>query len=357
MVERLIGDLEKVDRNLALLVQAEMLKPKFVPYAFGALPFKAMGDVIGHPAHGLIGAVTVAPQGAELSQARVVRQPLAACENPLVAVGDGLPRVRRSLQERLVPGLRVTAAPDCASFVMVPQPVPGQGAPWPPMWAAHLTTKDKGHRIRQFTLFWQDGLNLRDSRSGDRFVEGQLRDTEIVEDCKVCYDSYDLGEKAVSYRSEPFHVRLRGDNGNPVTIDSHYDLNAYQFGHQFFRLKPGEGPARDSAPVPVLRVAKGEEIVVHVVHPGGRARQRAFVTVGQDYDDLFPGSGFARAALLAPGKAVTASILTKAETGCYLWFDGPTQTRGGGVWGLLDVVPRAEDVDNATVTSCARPAR
>lgn len=89
--------------------------------------------------------------------------------------------------------------------------------------------------------------------------------------------------------------------------------------------------------MPVLRAEPGEEVVIHIVHPGGRARQRAFITIAQDYDDLFPGFGFPRGALLAPGKAVTASLTMPLKRGCYLWFDGPTQTRAGGTWGLLEV--------------------
>jgi hypothetical protein len=105
--------------------------------------------------------------------------------------------------------------------------------------------------------------------------------------------------------------------------------------------------------VPVLRATAGEEVVVHVVHPGGRARQRAFATVAQDYNDLFPGFGFPRAALLAPGKSITASLTKPVEPGCYLWFDGPLHLRSGGVWGLLDVLP-ADRAGDPRATSCAR---
>ena len=104
--------------------------------------------------------------------------------------------------------------------------------------------------------------------------------------------------------------------------------------------------------MPVLRAQAGEEVVIHVVHPGGRARQRALVTIGQDYDDLFPGFGFPHAALVAPGKAVPASLSRVVEPGCYLWFDGPTQIRGAGAWGLLDILAEG-DFANPEVTSCA----
>jgi hypothetical protein len=66
-----------------------------------------------------------------------------------------------------------------------------------------------------------------------------------------------------------------------------------------------------------------------------------------------PGFGFPHSALLAPGKAITASLTRKVKPGCYLWFDGPTQLRAGGTWGLLDVVAR-DDFDDPSKTSCSR---
>jgi hypothetical protein len=225
-----------------------------------------------------------------------------------------------------------------------------------PFWTAQLTTPGpdgKKHTIRQFTLFWQDGLNLTDRGTQDEtIVSGS--NIRLVATCGICGDSYDWGEKGVSYRSEPFNVRLR-DTGQG-DVESHFNLNAFQFGEEFFPLKPQELTVPAKQPMPVLRAIAGEEVVVHVVHPGGRARQRAFVTVAQDYDDLFRGFGFPRAALLAPGKAITASLTKPVQPGCYLWFDGPTHTRAAGSWGLLDVVS-AEAFDNPEVSACERARR
>lgn len=145
---------------------------------------------------------------------------------------------------------------------------------------------------------------------------------KIVANCMICDDSYDFGEKGVSFRAEPFDVRLRGWQGKPTGIERHYDFMAYEYGAvtdpgdtpaSFFRLAANELPVWPKAPLPVVRAVAGEELVVHVVHPGGRARQRAFVAIAQDYDDLFPGFGFPRGALLAPGKAMTASITKPRE--------------------------------------------
>lgn len=346
----------------------------FIPYAFGALPVKSTGDVIGHGAHGLFGAITVVPAGAAITETRVLRNRLTGpgrvfCLSPRELIGriddigrgdfGNAPYVMRPelLQPRFE---QVLPSATCNDFVMSPDP---ERKSTVPMWTARLTTTDpdgQRHRIRQFTLFWQDGLNLRDDKAKDRHllgsgpaIYGSRMDQRLVTDCKICDDSYDLGEKGVSYRSEPFHIRLRSPTQD---LESHYNLNRFAFPSPFFRLKAGETGHPFAAPIPVLRAEEGEEITVHVVHPGGRARQRAFVTIAQDYDDLFHGFGFPRGALLAPGKAITAQMLRKAAVGCYLWFDGPAQTRAGGTWGLIDVLPRGQ-IGNLQATSCAKTRR
>ena len=219
-----------------------------------------------------------------------------------------------------------------------------------PVWTSRIETSLDGttHPIRQFTLFWQDGLNLRDMGSRDNF-KGYLPPggtvpirPRLVADCLVCDDSYDLGEQGVNYRSASFARELRGRNGNGTRVERHDNMNAHAFGEGVFRA--------DSA-TPVLRAEAGEEVVIHLVHPGGRARQRAFVTIAQDYDDLFPGFGFPHSALLAPGKSLTAALTEPMREGCYLWFDGPTHLRAGGTWGLLDVVARGS-LENADVSNC-----
>ncbi|MFN3845650.1 MAG: hypothetical protein ACK4RZ_07490 [Paracoccaceae bacterium] len=371
---RLDGLVASLPITQEILRTIAALDVHFIPYAFGALPVKSTGDVIGHGAHGLFGAITVVPAGATISETRVLRRALRAqgrvfCLSPKALVGRlddiGVGAIRTSpfvqRPDVLRPDFeRVMPIANCQDFVMAPDPERKSNLP---MWTAQLTTPGADgtmHRIRQFTLFWQDGLNLRDDVTKDKHLLGKApwitrprKDQKLVTDCKICDDSYDLGEKGVSYRSEPFHIRLRSATQHP---ESHYNLNAYPFPSPFFRLKSSETGSPFDAPIPVLRAEEGEEITVHVVHPGGRARQRAFVTIAQDYDDLFHGFGFPRGALLAPGKAITAQMLRQASVGCYLWFDGPAQTRAGGTWGLIDVVAKGE-IRNPEATSCATDRR
>ena len=301
-------ELQALLDSLTEAAQAEILEGvHFIPYAYGALPIKSMGDIIGHGAHGLFGSVNIMPKSATLAGGQT--------------------------RTEFAPG----------HFVVAPKMSE-------PVWASRIETTLDGttHPIRQFTLFWQDGLNLRDSDTKDVFngflPPGDSIPTSptLVTECVVCDDSYDLGDQGVNYRSASFARELRGRNGNSGTIERHYNLNAAQF---------GDGVFRKDAATPVLRAEAGEEVVIHLVHPGGRARQRAFVTIAQDYDDLFPGFGFPHSALLAPGKSMTASLTETMREGCYLWFDGPLHLRSGGTWGLLDVVP-AGSIGNADVSRC-----
>lgn len=148
-----------------------------------------------------------------------------------------------------------------------------------------------------------------------------------------------------SYRATPFYARLdlRGENpystnATPADqkkepLNGAADYNAVDLGAHILHPK-GVGAQRTPL---VLDGEEGEEAMFRIVHPGGRARQRAFVMTGNGFDDLFPGFGFPNAALLAPGKAVTAAMRRPLGEGCHLWRDGPALMVGNGVWGLLDV--------------------
>ncbi|SEK48291.1 hypothetical protein SAMN05421666_1271 [Roseovarius nanhaiticus] len=332
-----------------LIEWLDVFDVRFVPYAFGALPVKSQGDVIGHPLEGLIGAITVVPEDAVIKDVRAPKRRFGGqrfgCFR-LDLLDPGQQSNKLPVPKRF---LRPTNDRACTDTVIVPD----GDRPDRPFWTAQLTTPgpdDEKHVIRQFTLFWQDGLNLTDRETQDETLVGGSN-IRLVATCGICGDSYDWGEKGVSYRSEPFNVRL-GDTGQG-NVESHFNLNAFEFGEEFFPLKPTELTVPSGQPMPVLRAIAGEEVVVHVVHPGGRARQRAFATIAQDYDDMFRGFGFPRAALLAPGKAITASLTKAVKPGCYLWFDGPTHTRSGGSWGLLDVVAK-DQFENPRVSACAR---
>lgn len=248
------------------------VQPKFVPYAFGALPIRPIGDSISHGAHGLVGTLIVEPKGS-------------------TDAGDGrlkLPEIKFETEKRAAENESTTT----------PDPIPSA-------------------TVREHVLVYQDGLNLH--------YGGQP-----VTDCPTCDDSYDWGEKAVSYKAEPFVLRLGHDTPQLLTHKwSDINLNESTFPPHFF--------ASPEPATPTLAMQANEENVIRVVHPWGRARQRAFVIHGASYDDLFPGFGSPHSALLGPGKSLTAAFVSPAIPGTYLYRDGPQHIFAAGVWGHMNV--------------------
>lgn len=227
---------------------------------------------------------------------------------------------------------------------------------------ARVTLPD-GRSHREAVLVYQDGLNLKTKTAGLPTPGGPLTaeertGTATIPDCHICDDTYDSGDIAVNYRTEPFWARLnqswRSDKVNPETGQPMLvDLNAVTFPRDiWFNPVSGAG-AGSKIETPVIPVISGETLVIHAVHPGGRARQRALVTNGHRYEDMtMPKHGSPAAALLAPRKA-TSAVIERIEPGCWLWRDGPAQFVGGGAWGMIVAQPGSNP---ATVESaCSIP--
>lgn len=290
-------------------------------YAFGAIPLKSYGDVIGHVSHGLAGTLIVEPQG---SVAVVDRNSPSATAVLTLSPAD-IPREALDGDREMLP----------------------RKGPLLPALQARTQS--------EHVLLWQDGLNLhmRARRplpprlAGDPGLVAEPRANLVgarpllfnntpLADCHVCDDSYDWGKRGVNYRSGQLAARLKlsGPGGNPH-VDGMFDLNGVPLPKAMF------SPAYAELHLPVLASRRGDDVAIRIVHPGGRARQRAFVLTGAGYADLFPGFGFPDSALLMPGKAVTAHWIRRAESGCQLWRDGPNYMVGQGVWGLHGVVASA----------------
>lgn len=272
------------------------------PYAFGAIPLKAWGDFIGQVAHGLTGAIVIEPAGATF-------------HNPVTGAQiDDSDRASLGLE----------------AIVCTPDPPVGE------TWSIAASFCPGGRGFREFVLVLEDGLNLHKSGIGVTSAAGGP-----VKDCPVCDDSYDMGEKGISYGSEPAWARL---NSASVATTESTNLNFATFPNDYWRTDRASD-ARTGTPS--LRALAGETVKFRVVHPGGRARQRSFKVTANDYADLLPFAtdssgdptptfGSPAASLLAPGKAITAT-LTNVSAGCYVYFDGVTHMTAGGAWGPFTV--------------------
>ncbi len=281
----------------------------WIPYAFGAVPIRSTSDVISHVQHGLFGSIDVVPR----------------TWTPVGTMGQ-------EMECEVVDRYEICATRHAEGA----DPVPGDGGT---MLFDAEGPDGQIERTREFVLYYQDGLNLWDDGSritwswedsGNAAVESDGTPVKMVPDCIVCDDSYDRGEKGVNYRSPSFSQVL---SEPAVRVEESDDLNAFVFPPDYLAAHPNALR---------LKACEGEQIVVRVIHPGGRARQRAFAMNGYNYDDVFPGFGFPRSALLAPGKGTTAWLTPKAVPGTSVWHDGPAHIRAGGVWGLLEVAEAAK---------------
>ncbi|MWV28679.1 hypothetical protein [Aurantiacibacter rhizosphaerae] len=304
-------DVEQSGGKMACAFRADAM-----PYAYGPLPIKPLGDVFGQLSHGLFAGLVIEPEGSRTYDPRTgaSMDALALPADPdfpppyqqLFAGGQGTSAIVCTATDGSESG-PVTRVADCAG----------------------------GEGFREFVVFYQDGMNLH-RPDGDT--------TRPVVDCAVCDDSYDRGEKGLSYSSEPMWARLDDGSGR-LSADS--NLNTEQFPADFLAQSGG------AIATPVYTALEGETVKFRVIQPGGRARQRSFEIVGNDYPDTMPFAvdangdpatsfGSPAAALLGPGKAITAT-LTCVQPGTYLYRDGPTHFFSGGVWGHFVVEAASGD--------------
>jgi hypothetical protein len=242
---------------------------------FGAVNLTSWGDIISHGPHGLVGALIVEPAGSVYYDPDT-NEPV---ENGGISARIEYPDPRNPEARR--------------SF-------------------------------REHVVLYRDGLNL--------WYQNGTGKHEIP-DCRICDDSYDLGEKAFNYRTAPFTTRL---NQEPDT-----NLNAALFPERFFT------PAYRPIPTATYRATPGEEVWFRVLQPHGRNRQHAFVLYGHDYEDMLPRYGSRGSSLISVGKAVTVTI-PEAHPGRWMYRDGPAHMWSSGLWGEFVVGTPGNDNKAAT---------
>lgn len=239
----------------------------FDPKEYGPVNLTSWGDIIDQPAHGLVGTLIIEPKGA------TYHDPIS---------GDAVDNGSVSAVIRY----------------------PHEGGT---------------HSFREHVVMYRDGLNLHSTKS-----DGS---SEALPDCRICDDSYDLGEKAFNYHTAPFQARLgQAPNAN---------LNAAFYPTNFFM------PAYKEIPTTEYTALPGEEVRFRVLQPHGRARQHAFLIYGHDFPDMLPYYGSPHSPLMSVGKAMTVKI-PEAHEGYWLYRDGPAHMWSGGLWGSFTVgTPKA----------------
>ncbi|MBP0444554.1 hypothetical protein J8J14_07140 [Roseomonas sp. SSH11] len=249
-----------------------------------------------------------------------------------------------------------------AGLVVLPQ-----GATWTTDSNTRLAatvTLPGGRQFRDFTLMFQDDLNL---RAGGRPVcpvgaaEGLeptnadgMPESIIQTGCKGLSDSIDSGNAAVNYRTEPFWARLGHAPGENPEITR--NLN--------FANALSNGQVGGDPNTPVFTAKARQEIRFRLLQPGGHGRSGVFNLHGHNWSmlpyasDTVPSQrieGVRTATGYAPspatgsrdaiGPALHYNVVIEQAggpagvTGDYLFRNQMPDVFDGGVWGILRVTP------------------
>ncbi|MBI3979136.1 MAG: chitobiase/beta-hexosaminidase C-terminal domain-containing protein [Chloroflexi bacterium] len=254
------------------------------PGELGAINLTDYGDVRGHRHHGLFAALNVEPKN-------------ATYHHPLT----GKP-IRSGVQA----DIRVPGQPD----------------------------------YREFTLFFQDGLNLRD-RDGYPLVDAFDHPPTPEEPIAGMPDAEDRGEKGFNYRNASFAGRLGRQSGDALDgIENGADL-AYVFS-SYVHSEPY---------TPIFRAYSGDPVRLRVLQGGDKPRQHTFQVSGhawprQPFDEPGETELIGTSGGFSVGRALNIHFDAGGSTGSYgdykyncgVFF----HHQSGGLWGIMRVYPRPE---------------
>ncbi len=186
--------------------------------------------------------------------------------------------------------------------------------------------------FREFVVFYQDGLNLRD-RNGNALPDfpGHPAPDEV--------DPEDSGEKGFNFKTEPFWTRLCHVLVNGVCDFSVFDLNEEEQSDVLSSFAHGDPET------PLFKATAGEAVRFRLLEPDGRARQHAWALHGHEWQHE-PSNPFSMTLGAQGGMSVGrhfnvhplygAGGLT-GTPGDYLYRDMPSFQFSGGLWGILRV--------------------
>jgi manganese oxidase len=287
---------------------------KEVPLELGALPLRSFGDVIKHPAHSLVGALIIGPQGSQECSSMQ--------EDALVKKG--------SLLQDEVDADRKQG------------PVGGT--------SRSICNANGDLLYRDFVLVLQDAIDAKLMHSPVANLEG-------------AEEPDDYGVKGFNFRSEPLWSR----RGGSPSLDFN-SRNESDYAHVFSSKRAGAGCQSGVASqmdgscdpeTPIFIAKAGTEVRFRIVHPGGHTRQQAISIAGHRWanapyldgstkmyaksDDAFKNAWTVEGNVHAVGPMMSANLLTRAggtfeRPGDYLIRSQSSFILDGGVWGLFRVL-------------------
>ena len=273
------------------------------PTEFGALPIRSFGDVVKHPAHGLMGAVVVGPEGS------------AVCKDNRFAAPH-------------TPGGGVSAE------ICVP-----------------ARDKQAAYRYVDHVLLMQDAVSA---------LHGGLP----VRNLSGAEEPDDYGMKAINYKTEPLWARRGADPSigfserNEMDYSKVLSSGAVAGAGGKVRCVAGIEPILAfkhpcDPETPILGARAGEKVRVHFVHAGGHTRQQGLAIGGHGWNpypwsidsrrfDAEAGSSIRQGVFNGFGPMMGISLeLTAGGASAmprdYLIRSQASFLFDGGLWGLLRV--------------------
>lgn len=244
------------------------------PGELGAVNLMEYGDVLGHRHHGLFGGLIVEPRR-------------ATWHHPVT----GVPLASGGVADIRVRG---------------------------------------GRDFREATLFSQDGLNLRTADGS--FIDDPAAHPATPGEPEEALDAEDSGEKAYSYRNEPFRHRLGYEPMAADGVDGAGLAGVY------------DSRLHGDPATPRVRAYEGDELRMRVLQGADKPRQHAFGLAGHSFRISPHDPGSRRVGVisgLGVGSVVNAHMGAAGTAGDYPYGSAVGFFhRSGGLWGLMRVYPR-----------------
>ena len=277
-----------------------------LPAEFGALPLRSLADPVKHPMHGLGGALVIGPAGSDV------------CADNRFA--------RRRRDGSLVPG--GVSAEIC---------------------------QRGGSRYADHVLMVQDAVSA--TRGG-----------MPLPNLSGAEEPDDYGVKALNYRTEPLWARsmnevsIRFEERNEADYAAILSSRMVAGGRCAAGMPPTAFRLRQPCDpeTPILTARPGEQMRLHIVHPGGHTRQQGFAVSGHGWSPFpwaasprgplappvfQPAQGYYRQGVtngFGPMMGVTYGLQAGGRSGLamdYLIRSQASFLFDGGIWGLLRVAP------------------
>ncbi|MFP5253551.1 MAG: SdrD B-like domain-containing protein [Actinomycetes bacterium] len=266
------------------------------PGELGALNLTDYGDVRGHRHHGLFAGLTIEPRGAKYHD----------------------PFTGKEIVSGMAADVRLPGKPD----------------------------------FRDFTSFFQDGLNLRDA-SGAEIPDGFAHPPVPGEPAETV-DAEDRGEKAFGYRSSPYRHRL---GITPMAADATSPMTGSDLASVLSSTVHGDPDT------PMLRAYAGDPVRVRLLQGADKPRQHTFTVRGHSWraqpDD--PGSTLVgTTGGLSVGRVANLELAGagNGRAGDYLYADPVAfHHLSGGAWGILRAYPAPEPAPLFTPSPLASGAQ